>query len=389
MACLAMIPLSSSLASIGSTILFVYTAIRTPTIHATWRPLGRNACALLLVGLYLWLSLTLLWSSDPGHGARLLRGARYLLLVPALLPLLRHSNLLLGALCVGVLLQNVIQWFETDGTGGLSEHAGYAALWFTLVISILILMPSSGQLSTANFFRRTLALVPMFGIVLSTARSALLGCTGGLGLATAYVWLKRRGDRWQALAFSSLVLAFGIGLSFSPYTPINQGMQEAFEAAEAMNDPDVGSNPDLTRPLWWRIGLESLMYHPITGTGLGSAGTTIGNDEEVLDVTNDGTINLHAMRDDYHSLFVSVAAEGGFVGLALLLGWLGCMARQIIQSGRLDAVLLSGLVSFLAFSALNTTLYSGRLLAFAAILMAFSTVRIPTQSTVRDAVKEP
>ena len=134
MACLAMIPLSSSLASIGSTILFVYAALRTPTIHATWRPLGRNACALLVIGLYLWLSLTLLWSSDPGHGTRLLRGSRYLLLIPALLPLLRHSNLLLGALCVGVLFQNIIQWFETDGTGGLSEHAGYAALWFTCLL---------------------------------------------------------------------------------------------------------------------------------------------------------------------------------------------------------------------------------------------------------------
>ncbi len=389
MLALALIPLSSTLATIGSTVLFIYVALRTPSIHRTWRPLGRNACLLALLSLYVWLAITLMWSSDPDHGRRLLRGSRYLLLLPAILPLVRHARILLLAVCAGVLLQNVVQWFETDGTGGLSEHAGYTALWFTLAIATLVLMPSDGNRSREGLFRRCLAAIPMIGIVISTARSALLGCTAGLAAGMALTWIQGRRDRRSVVVAGCLLCALGIGLTLSPSTSINRRMQEAMGAVRQAEQLDVVNHQDQVRPLWWRIGFDALLEHPFTGEGLGATEHTIGTDEEVLRITEGGTINLHVMRDDYHSLFVSVGAAGGFMGLALLLGWLTCLVVQVLRSGTLDAVLLAGLVSFLVYSGLNTTLYSGRMIAFAAILMALSTCPLPRQTRVRDATRAP
>ena len=389
MLALALIPLSSTLATIGSTALFFYAALRAPTIHRTWRPVTGNAAFLLLLGLFGWLALSLIWSSDPGYGFRLLRGSRYLLLVPALLPLLRHGRLLLLAMCAGVFIQNIAQWFETDGTGGLSEHAGHTALWFTLAIATLILLPSDGSGSRSAHFRRCLAAIPMIGIVLSTARSALLGSGVGLTTGMALAWVRRRNDRAGAVMSGCLVIMLGIALSLSPSTPINEGMHEALDAAGAATEMDVTTHQDQVRPLWWRIGIDALKRNPVRGEGLGSSANTINNDPEVLAITEGGTRNQYVMRDDYHSLFVSVAADAGVIGVGLLLGWLTLLAIQIFRSGPYDAILLAGLVSFLVYSTFNTTLFSGRLVAFAAILMAFSTCRIPHQKTVREAVHHP
>ena len=385
---LCLIPLSSSLATIGSTILFIYAALRAPTIHRTWRPLRGNTALLAVICLYGWLAVTLAWSEDPEHGVRLLRGSRYLLLVPALLPLLRHAHVLLWAICAGVLLQNVVQWFESEGTGGLSEHAGYTALWFTLATGCLILAPSGAARSRKELLRRSVAVVPMIGIALSTARSALLGGVLGLMAGAGLAWLQGRTDRRAVLAFSLVTCTLGIGLTLSPATEINQRMQEAVDATDAAGGLDVTTHKDQVRTLWWRIGIEALSEHPIAGEGLGSTETTIGSDPQVLRITEGGTVNTWAMRDDYHSLFVSVGAAGGTIGLLLLLVWLAALLRQILRSGPLDAVLLCGFTAFMVFSLLNTTLWSGRLVAFAAILTAFSVVRLPEQRTVREATAE-
>ena len=389
MLALALIPLSSTLATIGSTLLSGYAALRAPSIHRCWRPLGRNTSLLMLLALLAWLAIGLTWSTDPAHGTRLLRGSRYLLLIPALLPLVRHANLLLYGVCAGVLIQNIAQWLATDGTGGLSEHAGYAALWFTLGISALVLVPSRDNTEGIGIFRKFLAVIPTIGIVHSAARSALLGCTGALLTGMALAWVRGRRDRASVVIAGCLLIALSIILSFNPSTSINQRMLEGLDAARDTQNMDVVTHRDQVRTLWWRIGLDALKEHPIAGEGLGSTAGTIENDEEVVQITEGGRINGYVLRDDYHSLFVTVGAAGGLVGLALLFGWLITLVIQILRSGALDAILLASLASFLVFSMLNTTLFSGRLIAFAAILMALSTCPLPRQLTVRDATRAP
>ncbi|MCH2140146.1 MAG: O-antigen ligase family protein [Phycisphaerales bacterium] len=388
-AALALIPLSSTLATIGSTILFGYAALRTPTIRRTWRQIPQNACMITLVALYVWLATSLAWSSDPDHGARLLRGSRYLLLVPALLPLLRHARILLAAICTGVFVQVTAQWLIDDGTGGLSEHAGFTALWFSMAAATLVLMPASGRSGRLDLTRKFLAPIPMIGIVVSTARSALLGCTAGLIAGMTLALRRNRGNRKAMVVSGIAVIATGAILTLNPSTPINKGVQEAIEATSGAEETDIGTYPDQVRPLWWRIGLDAFKDQPLTGQGLGSAGTMIADDEEVQDITQNGTTNLHAFRDDYHSSFVTVMAEGGLVGSLLFTAWIVLLTKQVItRGGELDAVLLAGLASFLVFSMLNTTLFSGRLVAFAAILMAISTQALPRQSALKDAVRE-
>ena len=387
-ACLALIPLSSTLATIGSTALFIYTALRTPTIHRTWRPLFTNGCMLSLLGLYGWLATSLAWSSDPEHGLRLLRGSRYLLLVPALLPLMQHTRVLLGGLCAGVLIQLVAQQLVSRGTGGLSEHAGYTALWFTFAAMALVLTPPRGTGRGPDRIGKCLTPLVMAGIVVSTARSALLGCGVGLVLGMALAWLRNRVDRRAMVLSGVATIAVGVLLTLAPGSSMNRGMQEAFQAVNASDGSGVEAYPDQVRPLWWRIGFDAFTAAPVAGQGLGSAKTMIEGDAEVFEITRDGTVNQHAIRDDYHSLFVTVAADGGLVGLLLLAAWIILLGRQLLaRGGELDAVLLGAFASFLVFSLLNTTAFSGRLVAFPAILMAFSIRSAPRQAGVGEATE--
>lgn len=386
---LAMIPLSSSIATIGSSILFVYAALRAPTIWPTWKPLGTNKCVILYLSLLGWLAISLLWSEDPAHGVRLLRGSRYLLLIPALLPLLRHTHLLLAGICGGVLFQNIMQLVGTDPRGGLSEHPGHTALWFTLALSILVLLPSASNQSRNGIVRRVLAVIPMLGIVSSAARATLAGSVLGVGCGMLLALIKRGPDRLAVLVSGSIVLALGLVLSFSPGTLMQSSMQTAIDAVAESDSGDVINHRDNVRPLWWRIGFDDFKTHPITGVGIGSAESSISNDPEVLEITENGTEHSYVFRDDFHSLFVTVAAESGAIGLILLLIWITLLARQILCCGTLDRVLLAALVSFLVYSTLNTSIFTGRLVAFAAILMTFSIVQLPEQVSIRDATSEP
>ncbi|MEC7352544.1 MAG: O-antigen ligase family protein, partial [Planctomycetota bacterium] len=235
---------------------------------------------------------------------------------------------------------------------------------------------------------KCLAPVVMAGIVVSTARSALLGCGIGLLLGMALAWLRNRIDRRAMVLSGVATIAVGVLLTLAPGSSMNRGVQEAFQAVNASDGGGVEAYPDQVRPLWWRIGFDAFTAAPVAGQGLGSAKTMIEGDAEVLEITRDGTVNQHAIRDDYHSLFVTVAADGGLVGLLLLAAWIILLGRQLLaRGGELDAVLLGAFASFLVFSVLNTTAFSGRLVAFPAILMAFSIRSAPRQAGVREATE--
>ena len=195
------------------------------------------------------------------------------------------------------------------------------------------------------------------GRIVSTARSALLGCGVGLVLGMALAWLRNRVDRRAMVLSGVAMIAVGVLLTLAPGSSMNRGVQEAFQAVNASDGGGVEAYPDQVRPLWWRIGFDAFTAAPVAGQGLGSAKTMIEGDAEVLEITRDGTVNQHAIRDDYHSLFVTVAADGG---LSVCCWWHGssCWAASCCQGG-LDAVLLGARV-VLVFSVLNTTAFSGR-----------------------------
>jgi hypothetical protein len=387
MLAMATMLLSSSLATITSSILIGYTILRASDIWRIWRTLPTTPVIAVGVALYLWLALSLLWSTDPGEAGRLLRGVRYLLLVPALLPVMNQARLLLMALVIGVIIQfcaqltGVIAGWEEPG-GGLSKHPGHSGLWFSLALGFLVLAQPLKIPMLAP--RAGLSALVLVGLVMTAARSAiactLLGLVAGAGLL-----LLRLDSRGARLAFAGATIAVLLGGAVIG-SQMHVGTRVS-QAYTSLTTPyETGEFPmDRTRPLWWRIGLGEWSERPITGAGLGSAASAIPKDPEVIRILEGDPKNSKVLRDDYHSLYVTTLADSGLVGLGLLIAWLALVTLRVIRSGPMAPVLLVGLIAYLGYGFFNTTLFSGRLVAFIATLIAFSLASVTDVNNSEEA----
>jgi O-antigen ligase len=386
---MATILLSSSLATISSSLLIGYAILRAPTLWRTWRNLPRTPMVIMAVALYAWLAITLSWSPDTESGTRLLRGSRYLLLIPALIPMMLHARLLLWAVVFGVIIQCVAQltaflagW--TDAPGGLSGHPGHTGLWFSLGLGALILMQPFQPVQLIA--RVTLTVVAMTGLVATEARSAIAGTMLGLVAGTAFLLLGIRNNGVRLALAGATVAVLVLGILIGSQTHVGTRINQAYTA---LSTPYTEGEfaMDQTRPLWWRIGLSQWREHPIIGAGIGSAKIAIPENPEVLRILEQAPENTRVIRDDYHSLYVTTLADAGLVGFGLLVAWLATLGWRILGSGMIAPILLVGLVTYLGYGFFNTTLFSGRLVAFAATLMAFSVIRLPEQMKISELPK--
>jgi len=393
---MVMMPLSSSAATIGSTVLFIYAAIRSPTIHRCWKGLFGIPSVLLLLGFVGWSALTALWSTDPGHAMEMLRRTRYILLLPALLPLMRHAPLLLAAVCFGVLLQNLIQfgyYLSIPGYfgGGLDQHPGATSVWF-IFVAVLLLGPYDLRCLPPTP-RRILFLAPVLGVVVSSARSVLLGMSATLAVLTGWLLLRRPAG-WRMMTFMA-----GTGLailcisSFLPGGAMANRMAAAWNesvegaTASATND-EAPASVEGTRLLWWRIGLETGQDHPLFGNGLGSAGEKISTDPRIGEIVRDGRADYY-LRDDYHSLYVTTLSDLGLVGMGLLAGWLIAAGLEIRKMGALAPALYAGLIGFAIYGLFNTAFFTGRVLALPILVMSLSAHALPARSNQEDVTAVP
>ena len=394
LACFAMatILLSSSLASISSTLLIGYAALRAPTLYGTWRTLPLNPVVLCVLGFYIWLGVSLTWSPDPSHGARLLRGSRYFLLIPALIPMMCHVNVLLCALVIGTLIQFIAQiagmmFGSGENWGGLSEHPGFTAIWCSLSLAALIFNRNTSSRKTLDASVRSITLLLVLSsLVITAARSAvgatILGLIAGSGLFLVRSQ-KQVSPLMVSIAVSCVLLA---GLAIGSQTRLAGRLHEAYVAISTPYESGE-FHMDQTRPLWWRIGLEEWFRNPVKGSGLGSASIVIPENQEVRDIVEQNPANTKAIRNDYHSLYVTVLADSGLIGAIFFSAWLGLLLQRILSSESLAPLLLVGLTTFLGYSLFNTTIFTGRLVAFMAILMAFCVIKLPPQIRLRELPK--
>jgi O-antigen ligase len=302
---------------------------------------------------------------------------------------MRHAFLLLQAVVIAAVIQCCVQltgflagWEKA--AGGLSEHPGHTALWFSLALGTLVLSQPFTARTLA--LRTPLAILILVGLVNTAARSAIAGTLLGLmaGAVLMLVGLRHRGTR-IALGAATVAILVG-GILIGSQTHVGTRINEAYRA---FTTPYVdGEFPmDQTRPLWWKIGLSEWRAHPVIGTGIGSAAAVIPTNPEVQRIVEQHPANTKVIRDDYHSLYVTTLAESGLIGVILLAGWLGMLARDILRNGPLTPILLVGLLAYLGYGFFNTTLFSGRLVAFTATLMAFSIIRFPEQMKIRELPK--
>ena len=376
MVALFAIPLASTPATIASTILFGYALLRAPTLWRTWRDLPKSPVVIAMVLLFAWMACSIAWSADPDKGIRLLRGSRYLLLIPALLPLLAHRRLLLQALTAGILVQCTAQFGEYligsgSAGGGFSEHPGHTALWYSIPLGFLLFEPKS--VAGGRWCRGILFLLVGLGLLLTVSRSALIGTLAGLVIAFVLDDAMKQRKISGAVVVKIACFLIGAAILVS-VSPISQRMNNAWSALTTPYEQGE-FNIEQTRPLWWRAGTHAWQEHPVIGSGLGSAQEIITSNEEVQSIVAQSPKNASAARDDFHSTFVTVLVETGLIGSFFLLLWMALLAQSLVRNKEFRSILITGYIAWLGYSALNTTLFSGRLVAFSSTLLALSLVR--------------
>ena len=210
-------------------------------------------------------------------------------------------------------------------------------------------------------------MIILLGAVLSAARSAFAGAICGLLLALVMCKSLRRSRAGLAVIAAGLVAVAGIDST-------SYIVERIVKAWEGMTTPYEGGVFDIegNRITWWKIGLREWTEHPVIGSGIGSAGRIISDDQYIQYIVSESPENDHVIRDDFHSTFVTTITESGTVGFLLLGAWMVLLARSIAVNRDWRLVLLTGYVAWIAYCVLNTTLFSGRLVAFPSTLLALS-----------------
>lgn len=347
--------------------------VRMWTHHRVLGPLWWEATARLALAWSAWLLASLAWSDDRATGLDEAGALAFLLLIPALYPLLDRRDLLLRALCAGLLLGvgvqalHVVDTFAGQGWFRWGRLPGrYSGWWDPVVGGSLLcgLVGIAGGLLSAAIMRRGrlaglgLLVAGIAGTIATGSRGAWIACTLTMGASTllcALVWMRRgdarartEGDRrrfgwrgWTA-AVGALAVLLTIAASVVLATP---SLRARFEEGQNEVRAAVQSRDYSTftgaRVAMWEWAWAAWKSHPVAGVGAGGyrawvraqteravaeagSGRAPGPGDELsapgpVVFGTDGNareiVHAHA-----HGLVPQVAATTGAVGVVLVLG---------------------------------------------------------------------
>lgn len=173
-----------------------------------------------------------------------------------------------------------------------------------------------------GWVRRRVAMVLGLSVSLAAAFTVSIAL-GGIFLA-AGLWIWKTAPR-PSLRRIGLATGSLIAVGFLVIAPLSL-------SGFALNDLEPSA-----RLLVWQQSIGTFLQHPVVGkgVGLGAASLTVQN--------NDGSWSI---LTDAHNTFLNVAATGGIVGLAAVIGLIAVLLRTAAAAGRAPetrGVLISGL----------------------------------------------
>lgn len=219
-----------------------------------------------------------------------------------------------GGICAAALpsagdLQSVYAGAVVDNRatsvfGDPNELGAFAAV-------VLVLACGFG-LAAARRWERFLAgaggALALAALLLSLSRGAWLGAVVGM-VALAVLLPGARRNIGRLVVAAALVAA--VLLAVAPGSP----GEVAEERLSTLTNP--GANPDELRPRAWRLAGDLFASHPLLGIGPGGFTDAAG-----LAGRGEVTGAAHA-----HNLLLTVGAEGGLLGAALLVGLAAALGR--------------------------------------------------------------
>lgn len=304
-----------------------------------WRS-GPNPAILVFLA---WIGLSVVLSPFPEHShyeaMRCVGGALLYFAVAYGLPG-REAHRLAGVIC-GVLAAGSLVAFILTGNRGSGRISGAFLDEQLLAAFLCVLFPVAVAAirTDQGMVRRLLALAAsvlgLMGLVVTRNRSTWAGAVVALiVLGALYVQfgLSRRSSRvrWQdGLLFALVaVLSVGIFLAFSNY---GDSVARRFGSLSALSqDVSVGWRFDS-----WRAALELAREHPVLGVGVGTFAlnqqrfvTGVGEQKTVFEQGS-------TLWENAHNSYLQIAAEIGFVGLALYLAIFAAFFVTAVRSLKL------------------------------------------------------
>jgi O-antigen ligase len=201
------------------------------------------------------------------------------------------------------------------------------------------------------------------GMFLSLSRGAVLGFAAGVLVLLAW-----RRARRVALALIALLVV----LTFAGANPLmgSDYVSTVEERLSTVSDPTRQSR----RPEIWAVALDTAVEHPFAGVGL--------NQFQVV-AARENLVEEGDPLENAHNIYLSLAAETGFIVLAAFLVFLGQLAARGVRAARsrdrLNRALALGIMAALvAFGVQGLTVAQIRvpLLVGAAMVLAGMLTRL-------------
>jgi putative inorganic carbon (HCO3(-)) transporter len=217
---------------------------------------------------------------------------------------------------------------------GLFPQPNDLGTFAAILLMVSIGMGFGARHRWTRVFAASTALLSLIVLTLSLSRGAWIG-TAMSGVVLLYLLPAAR--RALLMAVPALIVAGVAFAAFLPNTPVQ--VQVITERLSTFTHPEVQDNPYDARPAIWHEAFHEIGQDPMTGQGPGNF-----PDASALSGSLSQTVGaLHA-----HDTLLTVAAEIGLPGVALLIGFtlaLGLVVRRAARKlpDTADRSLVAGL----------------------------------------------
>ncbi len=313
-----------------------YTLIRLNNTWRCYRSCLLQPALILSVALVAWSALSLLWTPNVAHGLDELAMARVLAIWLILWPLIEYRRWFIGALCVGFLIGNAIQFLHALGVAldipaiRWDRHLGRNSGWWDPVVAGTLLTGALGlhlpaALMGSGKWRLMGAggcVITGVGIIATGSRGAWIAAAGLVVIALCVAGVHAIRHRWSSpktLSAGLLVIVLTLALGWlvagsTVQSRFNEARDELTRAVEGDYDSFTGA-----RLLMGRWGIDAIKRKPITGVGVGGYASAVRAQLE-REGSDPDSISVH---DHAHNTLIQIGATTGAVGLVLALGVFG------------------------------------------------------------------
>lgn len=316
-------------------------------LHATWRAMPTLLRAKALIPCTLlsgWMLLSLLWSSASSHAMSDLSMLRWLILLPALWPVLDHARAIAIAFILGTAVQNGVQFLQLADLwerpaanpwrhAGIVDHPGDSALRSAMSVALALSLALTTR-SVARMLLLLAAIAALLGVFITAGRGQILALCVALPLLLALLF---RGGfisrRAIVITATSVLLICAIALPTVGQSTLRYFNEVPAQLTDAANGTD-STTPVAARVHWWNLAVKLWSEHALVGAGLGSY--EVHSQATAQNIVNNPSAQSSSHTEHPHNAYLSVLTEGGIIGF-VLFAWLLCaLLREGWSNARQD-----------------------------------------------------